>query len=483
MEFLSYYANQKSTAKKDISILDYINFVKEGANQDLVIQGRAELAANGKTDAYKLIKGQSNCVTGSAIMNAGSKSANNIAKLNGLMVIDIDVEVDDNLKEQIKADKYTYILHHSFSGEGLCVFVKINPERFEESFNQLAQYYYSNFDVAIDEACKNKNRLRYLSYDPELYYNEKAHTFKAKAERKKAVKRTPVLFTSQDDFENIIQQVNERGIDLVKGLYERYRNIGFALFSEFGEHQGKRYFDIVNQFNERLNVERYEKEWRSFCKIGEIKIGTFYHYCKEEGIELFTPRSREIINRVKVQKAQGTATIPAINKSLAALGELPLSDAETAFADKLIQSPVDLSSEANKDVSEIEQLERFIIDSFNPKRDVITDVIYISGGKRLTDNELNDIYISCKKNLDFTVPISDVRSILHSNSIGSFNSVTQFFNEHKAITPSGIIEKYASCIEPHTPYNVWAFKKWIVGAVHNWLASESENWFARLHWF
>jgi hypothetical protein len=474
MEFLSYYANQKSTAKKDISILDYINFVKEGANQDLVIQGRAELAKNGKSDAYKLIKSQSNCVTGSAVMNPGNKNASNINKLNGLIVLDIDHDVDEGLKSKIEADKYTYISHRSFGGDGLCVFIKINPERFIESFNQLAQYYYTNFDVVVDEVCKNKNRLRYLSYDPELYYNEKAHTFKAKAENKKQPKILPI-FTSQDDIHHILGQIVDRKIDLVKGEYERYRNIGFGFFAEFGEITGKQYFDVINQFNEKLNVKRYEKEWKSFCTPGAITIRTFYNYCKEFGIELFTPRSREIINRVKVQKAQGKASLPEINQSLSALGELPLSTAEAVFAEKLIQSPVDLSPEANKDLSEIEQIERFIIDTFAPKRDVITDIIYINNGKRLTDNEVNDIYISCKKNLNFSVPISDVRSILHSNSIGSFNSVTDFFNEHKHLTPSGIIDAYVRCIEPFNEYNVWAFKKWLVGAIHNWVAPEHEK--------
>ena len=475
MEFLSFYTDQKSTTKKDISILDYIHFVKEGAYQDLVIPARAEYKTNGKTPKYKQYKDQAKCVTGSAVMNPGAKTAANVAKLNGLIVIDVDVEVDEQLKTRLKNDKYTYILHHSFSGEGICIFVKINPNRFVESFNQLAQYYFENYEVTIDEACKNINRLRYISYDPDLFYNEKSEKFNAKAERKPKPKPEPYIFTSGDDIEYIMKQIQERGIDLVKGEYVRYRNIGFSLYSEFGEGTGKRYFDVVNQYNTRLNQKRYNKEWKSFCKPGAISIGTFYKYCKEEGVDLFTPRSKEIINRVKVQRSQGGVDINSVNKTLQALGEQTMNDNEVKFAQKLIESKNDLSKEANKDVSDIEQIERFIIDAYNPKRDVISDIVYIRETERLTESELNDIYIACKKNFDFNVPMSDVRSIINSNSIGKINRVKDFIKDNNDLAPSGVIDKYVDCIHPRNEYNKWAFKKWIVGAIHNWTAPEHEK--------
>lgn len=475
MEFLSLYANQKSTTKKDITILDYIHFIKEGANQDLVLKGRAELQNNGKTDLYKMLKAASKCVTGSAVMNDGPKVVDNIQKLNGLIVIDIDEQITPELRQQIEADKYTHICHYSFGGDGLCVFVKINPDKFSESFNQLAQYYYENFQIAIDESCKNKNRLRYLSYDPEIFYNQSSAMFKAKAERPKVQKKQAIIITSTDDFTHILNQIQSRQINLVKGLYERYRNIGFGFFSEFGEIKGKQYFDIINQYNDRLNEKRYEREWKSFCKAGPITIKTFYYYCKEEGIELFTPRTREIINRVKIAKQQGIATAQGVSTTLQAMGETPLTPTEAEFTSKLIETGIDLSSEANKDVPEIEQIERFIVDSYTPKKDVITDIVYIRDGVRLTDNEINDIYIACKKNFSFNVTISDVRAILNSNSIGRFNPVMDFFNSYKDVYSEGVIDRYVNCIEPQTPYNKWAFKKWIVGAIHNWVSPDNEK--------
>jgi hypothetical protein len=75
--------------------------------------------------------------------------------------------------------------HRSFGGDGVCIFVKINPNKFLESFNELAQYYWDNFNLAIDPSCKNKNRLRFISYDPYLFLNENSKKFVAKQVVKK----------------------------------------------------------------------------------------------------------------------------------------------------------------------------------------------------------------------------------------------------------------------------------------------------------
>ena len=474
MELLSYYTAKESKVKKDISILDYVNFVKEGTGQDLVIQARNEFQKNGKSEAYTRIKSQAQCVMGSAVMNSGPKTAANIKELNGLIVMDIDTELTDALIDRLRRDKYTYVLHYSFSGEGICIFVKINSGRFRESFNQLAQYYYENFDIVIDQACKNKNRLRYISFDPDLTYNEHAEKFKAKAERVKKQKPEKFIFTSTDDVTHILKQIQDKGIDLVRGEYDRFVRLGFALYDGFGD-AGKDYLHIINQNNPRYKPKNLEKDWRGFRKKGSITVATFYHLCKEEGIELFTERSKDIINRVKVAKAQGNPTVKSINKNLTSLGESELTESEREFASKLIESKVDLSSEANKDVSEIEQIERFIIDAYAPKRDVINDVVYIRDNERMNDNELNDIYISCKKSLPFKVPISDVQSIINSNSIGKLNRITDFINQNKDVETTGVIDKYVNCIHPRTDYNVWAFKKWIVGAIHNWTSPNDEK--------
>lgn len=468
MEFVSLYPNLKSTVKKDITILDYIGFVKEGANQDLVIEARKEYQKNGNSDLYKHLKKQSQVITGSAVMNEGAKAADNIKALNGLLVIDIDGEVP----KLLAADKYTYIYHKSFSDNGVCIFVKILPDRFEDSFEQLAQYYYENFSIVIDKACKNKNRLRYVSYDPDLVYRENAETFKARKINKKPKKEFPIIHT-QSDFDLILDQIRSRGIDLVKGEYDRFVKIGFALYDGFGD-AGKQYLEFINQNNPRFKPQNLDKDWKSFCKKGSITMATFYHLCKEEGIDIYSERTRNIINKVSIAKTQGTPTIESINHALKVTGEEQLNQEEQVLAQNIINSKEDFSKLANEDVSQIELIEQFILQNYEPKLDEITNITYIKGKTRLSDAEVNDIYIKAKKHFDFSVPVQDVRAIINSNSIAKFNSVTTFFNENKG-DYQGYIEQYVRCIEPYNEFNLWAFRKWIVGAIHNWVSNYEEK--------
>jgi predicted P-loop ATPase len=84
------------------------------------------------------------------------------------------------------------------------------------------------------------------------------------------------------------------------------------------------------------------------------------------------------------------------------------------------------------------------------------------------------MYLAAKKMFDFNVPINDIRSILNSNRVNKVNVLTDFLNANKS-NPNGVIEEYIKCIHPQSDYNVWAFRKWIVGALHNWTSENNEK--------
>lgn len=473
---MSYYETMQSQAKKDISIENYIGFVQHGTNQDLVLKARA-LRQSGDEEGYKKLKNKSKTVTGSAVMNEGTKAANNIKALNGLMIIDIDKDqVTPEIKADLMRDRYTYILHNSFGGgQNYCLFVKINKDKFEDSFTGLAQYYYENYDLKIDPSCSNKNRLRFLSYDPDLFLNEKAAKYIAKDIKKhSAPKETNFIYT-KSDFDHILEQIKERHIDLCREDYHRYIRIGLSLNDKFGS-QGAEYFHFICQYGAKYDREAAEKDYKGLSANanGKTGIGTFYYYCKDAGIEIYSPKTKTIINRVKIAKSQGSPTVDSVCKNLEVANEIIANDDDKILIKELIESKVDYSKEANKDKSEIEQIEDFIIQTYDPKIDVITNITYIQDNKHLTDTEVNDIYLTTKKNFDFTVPVNDVRSILNSSAVRKINVLDDFLREN-ASNPTGIIEQYANCIYPQSEYNLWAFRKWLVGALHNWTANFNEK--------
>ena len=467
---MSYYKDQFAKEKKEIDIENYIGFVQHGTNQDLVLKARS-IKQKGDEEKYKKLKNTSIAVTGSAVMNEGAKTANNIKSLNGLIVIDVDGQINEDLKN----DEYTYIYHKSFGGDGLCIFVRINPDKFEDSFDGLADYYHKNYNVTIDQSCKNRNRLRYLSYDPDIYVNDKAKKYIAKEVKKfQAPKDTNFIYT-KSDFDFILEQIKERNIDLCNEDYHTYIRIGLSLFDKFGI-AGEETFHFICQFGNKYNREKTSKDWKGLCKnsTGKVKIGTFYYYCKQANIQIYSEKTKNIISRVKISKDQGNPTVESVAKNLLAAHDITINEEDEQLIKELIESKVDYSKELNFQKTEIEQLEEFIINTYEPKIDLITNTTYILNEVILTDTEVNDMYLAAKKSFDFNVPINDVRSILNSNKVTKTNVLTDFLNANKS-NPTGVIEQYAKCIYPQSEYNVWAFRKWIVGALHNWTSSHKEK--------
>lgn len=457
----SSYLNVQDKNKIDIDLEFYLQTVKNGTYQDIILNARA--VKNDK-EKYKKFKTEMPCITGSAVMNQGSKIESNIQELNGLIVIDIDDQVDINTINKINADKYTFISHRSFGGDGVCIFVKINPNKFIESFHDLGQYYWDNFNLTIDPSCKNKNRLRYYSYDPYLFYNEKSTKFVAKTKIEKPKSKENFIFV-QDDFSNVLDKL--KGIDLCQDDYQRYVNIGFAIGSEFGL-SGLNYFKAICQNGSKYDAKNIEKHYSNFCKKGSITISTFYHYVKEEGIEIYSEKTKKTISTVAAQKAQGTPTIESVKKHI--IEVLKLENPDENLIKKLIESNV--KYEVENDETEVNQLKKFILENFNPLRDSITNEIFMNG-ILLDDTKLNTIYFSAKNCLSFNVNKSDVRDMINSEATPVNNPLNEFFKIKKF--EAGIIEKYIDCIQPQSDFNRWAFKKWIIGSVHNWCSAIHET--------
>lgn len=117
-------------------------------------------------------------------------------------------------------------------------------------------------------------------------------------------------------------------------------------------------------------------------------------------------------------------------------------------------------------------LESFIVDNYSPERNLITNEIKIDNIV-IDDHKLNSIYKTACKVLDFGVSKSDVRDIINSDATKDFNPLNEFFKVKEFKQRS--IESYIDCVLPQSEYNRWAFKKWIVGCVHNWLSPSNET--------
>lgn len=470
--FLSLYENKEAKENKSISIDDYISFVRVGNNSSLVIDARLA-RQQGNEELYKQIKYTSPLVTGSCTFTSGEKKiAQNISSLNGLIIIDIDNDqVTDELKTRLQHDQHTYIMHQSFGGgQNYCIFVKIDSNRFEDSFENLAQYYFSTYGIKIDLACKNKNRLRFLSYDEEIYVNDSAKRWKATKPKNTEIKKelTNYVFF-EDDFDNLLKQIKERGVNLCSD-YNRWVSIGMAIASHFGL-SGAEKFNFISSFDSKYDYKTNDRHYKGFCNSVEgNSIGVFYYYCKEAGLDIYSEKTKSIINAVTISKSQGNPTIASVSKNVSTQGH-EIEEIDHEVIKQLIESKIDYSRLANEELKEIEILENFILQRYEPYYNSINKEIYIDNEERLDDSVFSDIYLTCMKHLDLKKSLTEknVEHILKSKSIPVLDVVKEFFDKNYSENhETGFIKEYAECILPHNPYNEWALKHWLVGTVFNW---------------
>lgn len=456
----SMYQSKESKEKVDISVDEYCDMILKGKFQDQVLEARI-LKSKDETK-YKAFKNTMPTIISSAIMNAGSKIANNVKELNGLICIDIDESVGIELITEVNKDPFTFISHRSIGGDGLCVFIKINSNKFIESFNEIGQYFWDKYNIVIDQSCKNINRLRFLSYDPSLYRNDSSKKFIAKTRLKKEPKKEEFIFV-KSDFSEIIDKVKD--LDLCQDNYDRYCKIGFAIGSQFGA-QGLDYFKAICQSGSKYDPKEIEKHYKNFCKQGSVSIATFYFFVKEANIEIYSDNTKAAIKAVQVQKAQGIATVESVSKQLKVL---KINVDEVLIKD-LIDSKIDFK--VSEDISNMAKLENFIVENYAPERNTITNEIKVDE-LVIDDYKLNTIYKTAAKVLDFSVSKADVRDVINSDSTKDFNPLNAFFSNREFT--KGSLDAYIDCVHPQTEYNRWAFKKWIVGCVHNWLSPLNET--------
>lgn len=476
---VSFFYSLKKPLEKNISLSDYVAFIRNGQWQDYVLPLRLILQSDG-IDAYKQEKKRNPPpgITGSCIINDGVIRANReVKEMNGYIVMDFDFDegISQNLLNDLRNDKYTSILHRSLSGNGVCIFVKIDTDKFEASFHGLEEYYFNSYKAVVDRSCSDPARFRFCSYDPDIYVNEKSIKFIAKnIKKQKPPRKIDDYIFIQDDFDFVVNQITDRRIDLCQDDYFRFMHIGLALASEFGP-SGENAFHTICSIGSKYDSKNAPKQYRQFCqnKDGSVGIGTFYHYCKEAGLQIYSDKTKVIINKVKVAKVQGNPTINSIASNLKVTHDIEITDNDATLIQNLIDSKKDYSKLMSQGDSEIEILETFIHDAYEIKRNILTDQLYVNN-EEFSDGYLNEIYITCKKNFD-KVPPGDVKSIIYSRQVQKVDPIADFFEGSQKFEGTGIIDAYIDCIEPKSEYNRWAFKKWIVGMVHNWCAAHNEK--------
>ena len=444
--FPSISSKKSNILESDISLRDYINDVRSGKYINEIIDVRNALQKFGKGKEYSEAKKNLPLATACCTIKAGhTRGKNNISEMNGFYLADVDDDVDDQLFDELKNDKYTCVIHRSAGGKGVCIFVKINPKKFLESFYDLAQYYLDNYNISIDEACKDEARARFVSYDPYIFENPSSQKFISTYKKPREKPKQEYLF-AEDDFGRIIKELE--GLDLCQGDYKRYLDIGFAIASKFGQ-SGFGYYDAICRGGDKYDQKRIERDYNRFCKGSQegITIATLYHYAKEAGIDVISKSTKEAIEKVRISKA----TKKQIEKPTDLEAQIIKIGASILKQD----SGEDLDS---KVLSFVSQEWQPLFNEFNGLIEVL--------GCVLDDRTLNTISIQASAYCEQDVTPQRVMKCLNSYVTKSENKVTSYLKnlEYKG---DGFIKKYIDLIEPKKEINLAYFTSWMVGMMNN----------------
>lgn len=96
---------------------------------------------------------------------------------NGIICLDIDsVEDPQTLKELCKSLSYVHAAFITPSGKGLKVIIKTSStvDEYKKTEEITSKRFFDDTGFMRDNHCKDIARIQFLSYDPDLYYNEQS---------------------------------------------------------------------------------------------------------------------------------------------------------------------------------------------------------------------------------------------------------------------------------------------------------------------
>lgn len=287
-ETVSIYENSFDSKGKTCGLAGIMEAIKTGRWKDKVEKVRATVDEKERSK----LKQQIPALTPSGLFSERKESG--LISHSNRLAVDFDLKDNAALQEGLQAvkealcqDKYSEYVALSVSGKGLFVICRIDGSRHAESFVFLESYYKETYGLTIDKSCKDVSRLRFISYDPELFHNPNAETVnvpESKPEHK------PEHGTHQDtgyDNKAVMDAIVKSGRVIGDDSYGDWLKIGLALASAFGE-SGRQYFHDLSSRSGKYDAGDCDKKFDNCLRSnqGRVGFGTIVHMAKAIGIDI-----------------------------------------------------------------------------------------------------------------------------------------------------------------------------------------------------
>ncbi len=451
---ISFYnsIHQKSSTDT-LPLIDFLNAVKFGKWQDQVLQVR-----NAKSEAaQKVEKLKLPSVIMAGIFNEPKDAA--CQQHSGFIAIDFDELTNlAQAKEALKADRYTFAVAVSVRGHGLFVVVPIDGQKHRASFKQLADYYRNTYGFIVDASGINEARRRFVSYDPDVYINEKAARFVAKTEKKEKPQKPFIALRTNSD--RIVRELIDGNHNITEG-YEDWIKTGMALKNEYGDG-GLTMWIALSQLSEKYKPGQCEKKWPTFGRDGRVTFATIAYMAAGCGIEIKDQRTRDVERFVS---AQGKKREPTSDQAARVMGVEPLNEDEW----QSVQALPDTVESFDGKVSKVIQAKVWIEKNHSLWRCGLTGRIY-NGQQELTDPMVNAIWIGLAK-AGIDVSVNNVWAICTEDGIATKNEVLDWLENVQCDGLDAVAEMIESIKFKHEELSRQLCCYWLIASIQTLLDS------------
>jgi hypothetical protein len=307
----SFYKNGIRQVKPtmDVDLPTAIEWIKTGRQKELIEQIRE---SENKAVQNEL-KQNLSYFTFSGTFNR--RADDQLIKHSGIIVIDIDEHADCYaLKEQLKNDPYIVVAFISPRDNGVKVLMHIDGNAHKPSFYAIEKYFKDVYNIEIDPSGKDVSRATYISYDPDIYVNEKAQKWtEVQLPEAEINYETGEIITKSENLEEmdgktrkvydravfVTEQIEQKQLNMVSP-YERWVEVGLSL-ATFGE-AGRELFIRISRFHEDYNeagrLQRSyhgsDEKFTHLLKTGKFTSpAKFFTLAKELGIDTRKTKQQE----------------------------------------------------------------------------------------------------------------------------------------------------------------------------------------------
>lgn len=455
---ISLYTKASDTDSQEFIPLDiFLDNIATGTYQDLVLPVRAIADKKMRDIAKKKLPNVTISGLYSKRNDADCKSH------SGFIGIDID-GLDggaEYVKEILSSDPHVYAVFQSVSGRGLCVIFKIDGTRHREAFYGIGDYLITRYHQPIDPTSVNPSRARFVSYDPHLYINEQALSFKKYAAKEKRRKKVSTIFIDAE-FREIVRQMVERRVSCVE-TYKDWIRVGFGIANQYGE-DGRAIFHDLSAISPKYDRENCDRQY-DLClrdapdyKGEKAAIATIYFFAKEAGIEIHSAVTRKVAAAAVSGKKAGLSA-ETIIQNLEKFEGISPNDSTQVVSDAY-NSGVDY----DKAETIVDGLLMWLRHNYDLRRNLVTRCIE-NNCISIDDIELNSIFLEGLKvfpELKFDL----FKRCLFSKNTSMFHPFKDWYQLHKDTPYNNEIERLWSCIETDDPDKLSDFgTRWLVSII------------------